>query len=141
MAHKPVRSGSKLCILEYGVAPSRVEWGDLLAKYVAVNISSPHMNGGKFPSFIKHRVISASVCPSLSDTPFCCGVLVAVYSMLIPAPTHRALNSCPVYSPPLSHRRFSIRSPNGATTVMLYWCSDSAASVLFLSKKISFMRE
>ena len=82
MARKPVRSGSKLCILEYGVAPSRVEWGDLLAKYVAVNISSPHMNGGKSPSFIRHRVILASVCPSLSDTPFCCGVLVAVYSML-----------------------------------------------------------
>ena len=45
MARKPVRSGSKLCILEYGVAPSRVKWGDRLAKYVAVNISSPHMNG------------------------------------------------------------------------------------------------
>ena len=75
MARKPMRSGSNLCILEYGVAPSRVEWGDLLAKYVAVNISSPHMNGGKSPSFIRHRVILASVCPSLSDTPFCGGVV------------------------------------------------------------------
>ena len=97
MARSPERSASLLCTLKYGVAPPRAEWGNLLDKYAAVKVSSPHSDGGKLPSFIKHRVIWASVCSFLSDTPFCCGLLVAVYSTLMPALTHRVLNSFPIY--------------------------------------------
>ena len=71
MTRSPERSGDLLCNFEYGVAPPSAECGDLFNRYAAVSINSPHMDGGKSPSFRRHRVTPARVCPSRSDTPIC----------------------------------------------------------------------
>ena len=39
-----------------------------------------------------------------------------------------------MYSPRMSHLTISIRSTRGTATVMSYWCRDSPASYLFLSR-------
>ena len=64
MTRSPERSGDLLCNFEYGVAPPSAECGDLFNRYAAVSINSPHMDGGKSPSFRRHRVTPARVCPS-----------------------------------------------------------------------------
>ena len=76
IARKADRSASLSCILKKGVLPRNVS--------TAVKNSSPHMLGGKLPSLRRHLTVAASVLPTRSDTPFCCGVAVGVYSMLMP---------------------------------------------------------
>lgn len=108
--------------------------------------SCPRREAGRFPSFIGDLVILARVCPSLPNTPFCCGVVVGVYSTLILALMHGALTSLPVYSPP--SWLLPVKSMTGSSSLevsislLSVWiascCSHKSGVYILYTQKIAF---